>query len=104
MDSAKDGIILTLLFPQCMPPFMALLQLYGYVDQVPFGSLLLFVGMQWLAGNKDLPVLLRFNLQQAVHLDILRLIPSLITFGASFVPDEDAGAIVRIVGSMLCYL
>lgn len=78
VDAAPFGLPLLKLFPAVQPLFMLLVPALQLLEVVPFGQLLLFVAMQTLAGNTDLPVLLRFNLRMAVLLDVCLFLPSIL--------------------------
>jgi len=80
IDVLKFALPLALMFPILQGPFNALFAISGLLMQVPFGLgyLAVFVAMQSLAKNTELPTLLRFNLRQAVILDIALFVPNVL--------------------------
>lgn len=67
---------------QLFPPITVLLAPVGLfaitLQAIPFGSLLVLVLFIVLAQNKDVPRLVRFNLEQAVLLDCALILPNII--------------------------
>lgn len=57
--------------------------LYTLYRSIPFGGFLCFLGLSFLAGNPTLNRLIRFNMQQAIYLDIALFFPALLTAIAS---------------------
>jgi len=92
-----DGVQFALPIVQLVPalaPFFALLVVpSAIVNAVPFGSVILFVAFVVLSTNEDLPRLLRFNLQQAVLVDMGFVFTSILVAGLNggAMPSELAG-------------
>jgi hypothetical protein len=61
--------------------------LYGAYRSIPLGGFLCFFALNILSGNPSINRLIRFNMQQAIYLDIALFIPALL------------GALVQLVGS-----
>jgi Chloroplast import apparatus Tic20-like/EF-hand domain pair len=68
------------------PVAIALGLLYAVYRLIPFGGLIAFFTLSFLSGNPSINRLIRFNMQQAIYLDIALVIPGLI------------GAVIEIVG------
>ena len=64
----------------------------GAFQSSPFSGFVLFIGLSFFTRNSGLPRFVRFNIQQALLLDIALIIPGL--FGAVPVPGE-----LAVVGS-----
>eukprot|EP00434_Breviolum_minutum_P011149 symbB.v1.2.009837.t1/scaffold635.1/size178188/8 len=78
-DALRFGMFLFAAFP-FIQPFLDLLVIpVLLINALPFGLgyLALFFLMQGLASNKSLPALLRYNLRQAITLDIFLVLMSL---------------------------
>jgi len=71
------------------------------INVLPFGSLFLFIIFITLAQNKDVPRLVRFNLEQAVLLDIAQIVPTLAITGLSV---SGGSAYVPFVGTAVYVL
>lgn len=88
-DSAVYGKFILTQFPvlgNLLAPFVLLFR------SVPLGGLLCFWAFSTLSRNRELPRLLRFNLQQAVLLDIALFFPSLIgALGSVVAGGQSAG-------------
>ncbi|CAE8605136.1 unnamed protein product [Polarella glacialis] len=89
MDVLRYGLPLALMFPSLQGPFSALFAISGVFQAFPFGLgyLALFIGMQNLAKNTELPTLLRFNLRQSVILDIALFVPGILSGVISLAAD-----------------
>lgn len=77
VDGLQFGIGLLQLVPALMPLFAILAIPSALLNAIPFGSLIVFILLTVLANQRELPQLLRFNLQQAVYLDVALFIPTL---------------------------
>ena len=79
-DAVRFGMFLFAAFPAIQPLLDLLVVPVVLVNALPFGLgyLILFFSMQALATNRDLPALLRYNLQQAITLDIGLVFMSLV--------------------------
>ena len=73
------GIILLSQFPWLTPFFMPVIGLYRVVNTLPFASLIIFFGL-WLGvvRNENVSNFLRFNAMQAILMNILQVLFSLI--------------------------
>lgn len=95
-----DGLQFGLPLLQVAPflfPFFAILSIPSTIlNAIPFGTLILFIIMSALSNNRELPRLVRFNLQQAVLLDIFLFIPSILTGLFSMVAGGTGGAAAAI--------
>ena len=71
-DALRFGMFLFAALPAIQPLLNLLVVPVLLVNALPFGLgyLALFFGMQTLAANKELPALLRYNLRQAITLDV----------------------------------
>lgn len=69
-----DGAV----FAPAQDPWIPLLQAAQLYYNIPFGTLAFFILFSTLSRNYDLPYALRFNMRQAIMLDIAISIPSLI--------------------------
>eukprot|EP00929_Paragymnodinium_shiwhaense_P012177 TRINITY_DN11890_c0_g1_i1.p1 TRINITY_DN11890_c0_g1~~TRINITY_DN11890_c0_g1_i1.p1 ORF type:complete len:515 (-),score=124.69 TRINITY_DN11890_c0_g1_i1:405-1949(-) len=71
LDGFKFAIPLVAQFSALQTPYLALLPLLDLWHDFPFTGILLFIVYQFASDNTALPTLLRFNLRQAVLLDII---------------------------------
>ncbi|CAE8657825.1 unnamed protein product, partial [Polarella glacialis] len=69
-DSLRFSVPLVSLFPALGNVTAALLLPLNMLRVIPFVQLFLFLGMQFLAANNKLPRLVRFNMRQAIMIDI----------------------------------
>jgi len=69
--------VLGAIFGLTLGPFMAI------YTAIPFGPFIIFYGMSVLSQNPSLPPLVRFNLQQAILLDVALFLPTVIGWLAS---------------------
>lgn len=95
LDALKFGAPLMSFFPGTKDVFAPLYVAYWVRDIIPFGPLLLFIGLQSMAENFSLPRLLRFNLLQAVELDVVTALLDLFKIAVFFLvfgsgPDQVA--------------
>jgi hypothetical protein len=77
VDASHYGMPVGILFPPLLPLLDSIYPAYQMMESIPFGSLIVFCLMQFIAANKELPSLLRFNLNQAIQLDILLSLPTI---------------------------
>jgi len=77
-DGIQYGGPLVEFVPGLIPLFQIFYPIAMVKASIPFGTLILLIAFQFLAGNQDLPYLVRFNLQQAAVMDILFLLPALV--------------------------
>jgi len=95
LDGLQFGRPLVQFVPALMPIFAFLAVPNAVLDAIPFGQLIVFFAMSIASSNKELPRLLRLNLQQGIYLDIALFLPSitfqlfgLISGGGGKVPPE----------------
>lgn len=69
-DGAKFGLPLCIFFPDVSTLVQPLISLEALVDTVPFGSLILFILVQYLSRQRQVPSLMRYNFAQAIDLDL----------------------------------
>jgi len=109
LDGLQFGLPLVIVAPFLTPLFAFLAVPNGLLDAIPFGQLIVFFGMSILSSNRELPRLLRLNLQQAIYLDISLFLPSLafqlfgfVSGGGGKVPPEiSIGVFVVLVLAIL---
>lgn len=75
MDGFHFGLPLLEFFPAAMPVVKLIAPLLMLKNAIPFGTFIFLILFQALARNGDFPQILRFNLAQAVVLDVLFIIP-----------------------------
>lgn len=80
---------------------------------IPFAGLVAFFGLQVAAGNPSLNKLVRFNMRQAVNLDIALILPGLmgVVINAAaghdaykLLPIAEAGSDIMFVTACLCVI
>lgn len=110
IDAFQFGLPLAMYIPALAPLFALLSIPNALINAIPFGSLILFILMTALASNREFPRLLRFNLQQAVLLDVAMFLPSIIASlgsmamgGSGAVGPELASVIFIILVLMVGY-
>jgi len=81
IDGLSFGVPLVQLMPQLAPAFVMIKIPADLINAIPFGTLIVFLIFGIFAANRELPRQLRFNLQQAVLLDVALFLPSLINAG-----------------------
>eukprot|EP00752_Nemacystus_decipiens_P009666 g8635.t1 len=86
-----------------LEPLVAILLIYR---SLPFSGLILFFGLQWYAGKPEVNKLVRYNLRQAVILDIAMFFPSIFAFLASAVLGDDVAKLAPVasVGSDIIFV
>ena len=90
MDGLQYGRFLLSADDAAANPFViALALLYSLYRSIPFSGFVAFFALNFLSGNPSLNRLVRFNMQQAIFLDIALIFPSLIIGLGGFV----AGAV-----------
>lgn len=100
----SDGFKLVIPISVMFPPLAIMLAPVGIValalNAIPFGSLICFVLFITLAQNKEIPRLVRFNLEQAVLLDVALIVPNLLVTGLTLTGGVDA---VPLVGALFFF-
>lgn len=110
--SLPFGIVLLNQFPWLFQFLAPLVALYGITNSLPFASLLIFFGL-WFAvvRNEKISYFLRFNAMQAILLNIVQILFSLImgilapAFGAQSLISETLTNTIfmgSIVASLFC--
>lgn len=79
LDASRFGVQLCLLKPELLPLFSALMAPMSVINAIPYGLgfLTIFFGMQSIAGDKSNPALVRYNMRQAIQLDVMLFVPVL---------------------------
>lgn len=107
LDAVPYGLYIAFFFPASLPFFAPQLMAYWMFYRIPFGSLICFFAMDRIAQNKELPSMLRFNLLQAVYLDlaICNIGLLIVLFKYFAVSDEnELPAAIIIACSVLAFL
>lgn len=110
--SLPFGVVLLNQFPWLYQFFAPLIAVYRITDSLPFASLLIFFGL-WFAvvRNDNVSYFLRFNAMQAILLNILQILFSLImgilapSFGAQSLINETLTNTIfmgSVVASLFC--
>lgn len=97
-------------------PFTTFLaSLYVLYENIPFSGLIAFIALSVIANNSQLNRLIRFNIQQAIYIDIALIVPSIlsgvITIGAPYagislspeIIDLSSTATFLVFAAMLLY-
>lgn len=63
-------------------------------NSIPFSGLVLFFGLSFFTRNTGLPRFVRFNIQQAILLDIVLIIPGLLSPATNLFPRD-----LQIIGN-----
>ncbi|MGB5635297.1 MAG: Tic20 family protein [Waterburya sp.] len=108
--SLPFGIILLSQFPWLSQFFLPLIALYGITNTLPFASLIIFFGL-WFAvvRNDNISYFLRFNAMQAILLNILQILFSLImgilapAFGAQSLISETLSNTIFMGSVVACF-
>ena len=108
--SLPFGIILLSQFPWLTPFFAPVIALYGVTNSLPFASLIIFFGL-WFAvvRNDKVSYFLRFNAMQAILLNILQILFSLImgilipAFGAQSLLSETLSNTIFMGSVVACF-
>jgi uncharacterized membrane protein len=108
--SLPFGIILLSQFPWLSQFFSPLIVLYGVTNSLPFASLIIFFGL-WFAvvRNDQVSYFLRFNAMQAILINILQILFSLImgilvpAFGAQSLLSETLSNTIFMGSIVACF-
>ena len=108
--SLPFGIILLSQFPWLTPFFAPVIALYGITNSLPFASLIIFFGL-WFAvvRNDNVSYFLRFNAMQAILLNIVQILFSLImgilvpAFGAQSLISETLSNTIFMASVAACF-
>jgi len=104
LDGLRFGLPLAAAEPSLAPFLYGLVPALKLLNATPFGQLLVFITMQVLAANQELPALLRFNLRQAIALDIALVIPNIIVGSGMFPLDIELPTNEMIIFSAVVFL
>ena len=72
---------------------------YGLYRSIPFGGFIAFLALNVLSGNPRINRLIRFNMQQAIYLDIALFFPGLIAAVYSLLPGGGLPVAATELGS-----
>ena len=108
--SLPFGILLLTQFPWLYQFFSPLVAIYGITNSLPFASLIIFFGL-WFAvvRNDNVSRFLRFNAMQAILLNILQILFSLImgilapAFGAQSLITETLTNTIFMGSVVACF-
>ena len=108
--SLPFGILLLSQFPWLAQFFIPLVALYGITNSLPFASLIIFFGL-WFAvvRNDNVSYFLRFNAMQAILINILQILFSLImgiltpAFGAQSLITETLSNTIFMGSVAACF-
>ncbi len=108
--SLPFGIILLSQFPWLAQFFFPLIALYGVTNSLPFASLIIFFSL-WFAvvRNDKVSYFLRFNAMQAILINILQILFSLImgilvpAFGAQSLLSETLSNTIFMGSVVACF-
>jgi hypothetical protein len=84
LDSLQFGRFLLVENPD-NPLVIILSVIYGLYRAVPFGGLVAYFALSTLSSNPNINRLVRFNMQQAINLDIALFFPSLLGAAAALI-------------------
>lgn len=84
----------TFVYNTVFPQAYALVPFVNAFESLPFAGLILFIGLSTFTRNQGLSRFVRFNIQQALLLDILLIIPGAFGGAARMFPAE-----LQIIGS-----
>lgn len=82
LDGSTHGVPFGILVPPAMPFVDTFLSAHERLEHIPFGTLIVFLGLQSLANKTELPALLRFNMFQALQLDVALLLQVILSYVA----------------------
>jgi len=104
LDGLRFGLPLAAVEPTIAPILYGLVPALKALNAIPFGQLVVFITMQVLAANQELPALLRYNLRQAIVLDIALVIPNIIVGTGMFPLDIELPSKDMVMFSLLVFL
>lgn len=82
-------------------PFVVILAiLYAFYRSIPFSGFVAFFALNILSGNPSLNRLVRFNMQQAIFLDIALFFPSLLIGLGGLVMGSAGSPVTRLAGEI----
>jgi Chloroplast import apparatus Tic20-like len=86
------------------PVSLVLAVCYGLYRSIPFGGFIAFLALNFLSGNPTINRLIRFNMQQAIFLDIALFFPGLIGALVSLVAPGSIPVSLAAVGSNAIFI
>jgi Chloroplast import apparatus Tic20-like len=86
------------------PASLVLAVCYGLYRSIPFGGFIAFIALNFLSGNPTINRLIRFNMQQAIFLDIALFFPGLIGALATLVAPGSIPVSLSAVGSNVIFV
>lgn len=102
LDGLRFGLPLAIAFPILQPFFVFMLPPLQLLNAIPLGQVVAFIVMQVLAGNQDNPTLLRFNLRQAICLDIALFFPNILaSFVDATIGDQVPDEVIMGLGALV---
>lgn len=104
LDSLRFGLPVIALFPMLQPVFTFLLPALHIMNVIPLGQFVVFIAMQTVAANAELPALLRFNVKQAIVLDVAMFLPNLLAFLINWVSGGDLAPEFEAFAGALVFL
>lgn len=108
--SLPFGVVLLTQFPWLYEFFSPLVAIYGITNSLPFASIIIFFGL-WFAvvRNDNVSYFLRFNAMQAILLNIVQILFSLIlgilvpAFGAQSLLSETLTNTIFMGSTVACF-
>mmetsp|Transcript_24588 Transcript_24588/g.48892 ORF Transcript_24588/g.48892 Transcript_24588/m.48892 type:complete len:399 (+) Transcript_24588:180-1376(+) len=82
------------------PLIIALAVLYSLYRSIPFSGFVAFFALNTLSGNPSINRLVRFNMQQAIFIDIALLFPSLILGIGGLLLGNVSGGVTQLAGEL----
>lgn len=100
MDGLQYGRFLLSSSDDSNPFVIILAVLYALYRSIPFSGFVAFFALNFLSGNPSLNRLIRFNMQQAIFIDIALFFPSLIIGLGGLIAGGAASAITQSAGEL----
>ena len=100
MDGLQYGRFLLSASDDSNPFIVLLAVLYSLYRSIPFSGFVAFFALNFLSGNPSLNRLVRFNMQQAIFIDIALFFPSLILGIGGLVAGGAGGALPQAVSEL----
>eukprot|EP00804_Cyclotella_cryptica_P021146 CCRYP_001462-RA/>CCRYP_001462-RA protein AED:0.34 eAED:0.34 QI:417/1/1/1/1/1/2/123/388 len=100
MDGLQYGRFLLSSSDDSNPFIIILAVLYSLYRSIPFSGFVAFFALNFLSGNPSLNRLIRFNMQQAIFIDIALFFPSLIIGLGGLIAGGAASAITQTAGEL----
>lgn len=100
MDGLQYGRFLLSSSDDSNPFIIILAVLYSLYRSIPFSGFVAFFALNFLSGNPSLNRLIRFNMQQAIFIDIALFFPSLIIGLGALIAGGAASAVTQAAGEL----